>query len=188
VYRAAKLHQNPVIAVPNWQLGPKRQAVSIEEGYSAQVEDALLATARWPETDCDLFSIASPEMSAIDAPMLESNALFLSADTWQRLAYYDPAFNEPGGGLANPDMLTRAVGLDDAMLIRLRSAATFHQTHNGTTTDGITKAMDAVKKAARNYVKLRGAPPKSVRKVGWIFDVDSGCVTRNKSMGNNDNE
>ncbi|GGX67429.1 hypothetical protein GCM10007385_40700 [Tateyamaria omphalii] len=182
VYSAGQLHTNPIIAVPNWQLGPKRQAVSIEEGYSSEVEDGLLAQAGWPDPGCDLFSISSPEMSRIDAPMLESNALFLSADTWKRLDYYDPAFSEAGGGVANPDMLVRAVGLQNAQLIRLASVATFHQTHGGTTTDGTAKAIDAVKQAARNYARIRGYPLRAVRQKGWIFDVKTGQVTKDNSM------
>ena len=182
VQAATQLHHNPVIAVPNWQLGPKRQAVSVEEGYCAEVEDRLLTQAGWPDANCDLFSVSSPEMASIGGPMLESNALFLSAGMWCHLDYYDPAFNEPGGGVANPDMFVRAVGMDDTQLIRLDSVATFHQTHGGTTTGGTAKAIDAVKQAARNYARIRGYPLRAVREKGWIFDVKTGNVIQENPM------
>ena len=52
VHAAAQLHPRPVLAVPNWQLGPSaRQAWSVTQGYDKTVEDALLAQAGWPAPD-----------------------------------------------------------------------------------------------------------------------------------------
>lgn len=176
VIDAARLHSNPVLAVPNWQLGPVRQAISVGNGYSAEVEDGLLAQAGWPSSDIDLFSISAPEAASITAPMLESNALFLSAADWDRLGGFDPAFSEPGGGAANPDVFWRAAHLPDSQLIRLNGVGTFHQIHGGVTTDGPVKAVNALKQAARNYARIRGHPMKPVRDVGWIFDAATGKI------------
>lgn len=175
---AAKLHARPVLAVPNWQLGPNRQAVSVHDGYCAEVEDRLLADAGWPDANVDLFSIAAPEMSHIAGPMLESNALFLRADDWKALGGFDPAFSEAGGGAANPDVFQRALALPGAQLIRIAGEATFHQIHGGTTTAGRDRAVMAVKQAAQRYSRLRGHPLRQVRDRGWIYDAATGTVER----------
>lgn len=178
IYDASRLHSNPVLAVPNWQLGPKRQAISAAEGYCTDVEDELLEQAGWPSRDIDLFSVSAPEMSGIKAPMLESNALFLSRRDWVRSDGYDAGFSEAGGGMANPDMLHRAVDLPETQLIRLSGEATFHQIHGGTTTDGPERAVEAVKQASRHYFKLRGHPVRPVRQIGWIYDTATGQIDK----------
>ena len=178
VWLAAQLHPNPVLAVPNRQLGPTRQAISVGEDYSAKVEDSLLQQAGWPSPDADLFAISAPEAAHIRAPMLESNALFLTAGDWTRLGRYDPAFAEAGGGAANPDMFWRATQLSETQLIRLENTATFHQVHGGTTTFGPERAVAALKNAARNYAKVRGQILRPVREVGWIYDCATGVVAK----------
>lgn len=178
VWQAAQLHPNPVLAVPNRQFGPVRQAISVGEDYSREVEDTLLQQAGWPSPDADLFAISAPEAAHIRAPMLESNALFLTAQDWERLGRYDPAFAEAGGGAANPDMFWRATQLPDTQLIRMDGTATFHQVHGGTTTFGPEKAIAALKQAARNYAQVRGQVLRPVRDVGWIFDCATGSVAK----------
>lgn len=176
IWQAARLHPNPVLAVPNYQLGPVRQAISVGDAYSPAVEDALLEQAGWPAPETDLFAISCPEMARIDAPMLESNALFLRAEDWKRLEGYDPVFTEPGGGAANPDVFRRALELGDTQLVRLDGAATFHQVHGGTTTDGPEKAVAALKHLARNYARVRGSPMRPIRELGWIYDTSTGAL------------
>lgn len=174
VWEASQLHQNPVLAVPNYQIGPARQAISVGETYSAVVEDALLQQAGWPSPATDLFSISTPEAKSIEAPMLETNSLFLRATDWARLKGYDPVFAEAGGGAANPDLFRRATELPETQLIRLDGTATFHQVHGGTTTDGPEKAITALKQLARHYARVRGTPMRPIRELGWIFDTATG--------------
>ncbi|WP_146343931.1 glycosyltransferase family 2 protein [Falsiphaeobacter marinintestinus] len=176
VHNASRLHEHPVIAVPNWQLGPNRQAVSVHDGYCAQVEDDLLTKAGWPSPATDFFSIASPEMKDVAGPMLESNALFLRTGDWRALGGFDPAFTETGGGAANPDMFFRALELPGTQQIRIAGEATFHQIHGGTTTDGQDKAVYALKELARSYQRLRGHPLRMVRDRGWIYDATTGMI------------
>lgn len=178
VASAAAAHHQPVIAVPNRQLGFERQASAVRHGYDRTKEDALLMKAGWPDPVADLFAISWPEEPSPAAPMLESNALFLPRQTWEDLGGYDPAFTEPGGGMCNPDMLDRAVHNPGSQLIRLSGVATFHQFHGGASTSSEPEAMRIVKEATRHYAALRGYPPRKVRTRGWMYDAVSGTMDR----------
>ncbi|MCT8160151.1 glycosyltransferase family 2 protein [Pseudoruegeria sp. SHC-113] len=179
---AAQCHAHPVIALPNRQLGPNWQAISAQDGYDRATEDALLAQAGWPDPAADLFAVSFPETRQITDPMLESNALFLKADDWQRLGGFDPGFDEAGGGAANPDVFLRANALAGAQLIRVSGEATFHQIHGGTTTAGRDAAVAALKAASRSYMRLRGKPLRKVAQRGWIYDARTGTLDRGMSV------
>ncbi len=174
---AAEPHGLPVIATPNYQLGPERQLMSVAKGYDTATEDRLLAQAGWPHGDADLFSISTCELAELTGPMLESNALFLRAAHWRRLGGFDPAFADAGGGAANPDVLTRALATPGAQLIRLVDEGTFHQVHGGVTTFDQKRGLEAVKRASREYAALRGHPPTLVRTRGRIFRSADGRFT-----------
>lgn len=178
VRAASAHHPAPVVAVPNRQLGPGRQASTVEDGYDRYVEDALLEKAGWPDPSADLFAVSWPEEASVEGPMLESNALFLTRATWDVLGGYDPAFSDLGGGMCNPDMLSRAVALPDTQLIRMDGVATFHQIHGGVSTsdEGLTVAR--VKETSRTYAALRGHPPRKVRERGWIYDAVTGVLDK----------
>lgn len=176
---ASTLHPCPVIATHNYQLGPKLQALSSAEGYDPAAEDELLKLIRWPQDGYLLFDISTPEIRAWPkGNMLESNALFLPRAMWQELRGYDEQFDEPGGGVANPDMLIRAVGLPGAQLIRILGEGTFHQIHGGLTTSDRSRAMNALKIGSRSYLRLRGKPLVPVRISGWIYNSRTGEVLR----------
>lgn len=166
---AARLHPRAVVAPLNWQLGPKRQYLSGEEGYDQAREDALLASIGWPADGYRLFEIATCEVrDPPTGPLLESNALFLSRTLWDELGGYDEGFTEPGGGMVNPDTLTRALALPGTQLIRIVGEATFHQIHGGLSTSSIAAALDLVKAGSQAYLRRRGRPPAPVREAGWL--------------------
>lgn len=167
---ASALHPRAIVATMNYQLGPKRQLLSAEDGYDQAAEDGLLAGIAWPEDGYRLFEISAPEMRAPTAPMLESNALFMPSALWEEVSGYDEAFREPGGGLANPDVLVRAVGLLGTQLIRIVGEGTFHQMHGGLSTSSKRGAMAVLKDGSRRYFRLRGKPLAPVRSVGWLYD------------------
>lgn len=160
-----------VVATLNYQLGPTRQTYAAETGYSQVQEDQLLNGIDWENNGYKLFDIATPEMKTPDGALLETNALFLHRDFWQELGGFDPAFDEPGGGLANPDMLCRAFAAPDAQLIRIMGEGTFHQFHNGVTTSDPRDAAREVMRASKKYQKLRGHPPRQIREPGLLFSV-----------------
>lgn len=178
VRAAAAHHPSPVIAIPNRQFGPGRQSDTSLDGYDQAVEDTLLARAGWPDPSADLYSVSWPEETSVTGAMLESNALFLARETWTELGGYDTAFSEPGGGMANPDMLSRAVAHPGTQLIRMDGVATFHQIHGGTSTSDQARTIARVKEATRIYSALRGHPPRKVRERGWVFDAATGAMDR----------
>lgn len=171
---ASRLHPRAVVATLNYQLGPKRQLLSGEEGYDETVEDSLLNGIGWPEDGYRLFDIATPELAAPSAPMLESNAIFLPRALWTELGGYEEAFTEAGGGVANPDLLSRAVALPGTQLVRVLGEGTFHQFHGGLSTSSKQRAVAVLKEGSRRYYRLRGRPLAPVREVGWLYDARSG--------------
>lgn len=174
---AARMHPRPVVATLNYQLGPTRQHQASETGYCQAVEDALLEEIGWPDDGYALFSIATPELGRPDAPMLESNALFMPRTLWRELGGFDPDFVEPGGGVANPDIFIRACALRDAQLIRVLGEGTFHQFHGGVSTSTPRRAMDVLRDGSRAYLRRRGRPLVPVRAPGWLFDArTSACA------------
>ena len=168
-FEAARLAPRPVVATLNFQLGPRLQRFSVDEGYGVAAEDALLASIGWPSDGYRLFEIATPEQVGPAAAMLESNALFLPRDMWAELRGYDEGFASSGGGLVNPDVFSRACSLPGAQLIRVEGEGTFHQFHDGVTTGPLKRATDALKSGAREYLALRGRPPTRVRDPGLTY-------------------
>lgn len=176
---AAALHPRSVIATLNYQLGPDVQRISSANGYDRTAEDALLAGIGWPKDGYRLFDIATLEMrGGALGPMLESNALFLPRALWGELGGYDAAFDEPGGGMVNPDTLLRAVALPDTKLVRILGEGTFHQIHGGLSTSTQAQAMAVLKEGSKTYLRLRGKPLAHVRERGWVYHARSGAVER----------
>ncbi|MEQ8404498.1 MAG: glycosyltransferase family A protein [Oceanicaulis sp.] len=172
---ASNLCAIPVIAPLNWQLGPQRQYLASQTGYDQDVEDRLLDSIHWPEDPDRLFEIAVCEVQPTpEAPLLESNALFLRKDVWDALGGYDPAFDEPGGGCANPDMLLRACAYPGAELVRLVDEGTFHQFHGGVSTSDLDQATAMMKAASKAYYRLRGVPLRPVRAKGLVLRSRGG--------------
>lgn len=175
--QAARLHPRPVIASLNYQIGRSLQYFSDDRGYDQNAEDRLLASIDWPSDGYRLFEIATSELRGGPAgPMLESNALFLPRALWQELGGYDPAFIEPGGGLANADTLLRACALPQVQLIRVLGEGTFHQFHGGLSTSARIAAMQVLQQGSRAYLRRRGRPLAPARDPGWLFDARTGTV------------
>lgn len=174
---AAALHPRPVVATLNQQLGPTRQHLASRTGYCQAAEDALLRGIGWPGDGYKLFDIATPESAGgPEAPMLESNALFLPRALWTELGGFDAAFTEPGGGVANPDTFIRACELPGIQLIRVLGEATFHQFHGGLSTSSPERAMHTLQQGSRAYLRRRGRPLAPVRQRGWLFDARRGAL------------
>jgi cephalosporin hydroxylase len=151
-------HRDVVVALRHWFVGgDQRWLQSI--GYTREQEDVLFARARWPADGYNLFAISTPMSESPNHwfdPIAESNCLFLPNELWRRIGGLDEAFDEPGGGFCNLDLLRRAAGGGGDVVVLL-GEATFHQYHEGTTTNVSDEAKDArVRAYANTYRRLRG--------------------------------
>lgn len=153
---------NPVIAIRYFYLGMDEQTVSVDNGYSRQVEDGLLERIEWPSDGYRLFEIATPLRSGAKRlhwfnRMFESNCLFLRRSLLQELGGADERFNLPGGGFVNLDIFKRAMEAPGVTPVQIIGEGSFHQLHGGTTTNSSGEARDAkLAQYREQYREIRG--------------------------------
>ena len=157
--RAARTDAAAVVATLSFQLGPGPQWLNMQYGYDSAWEDRLLEGIDWQNNGYRLFEI-SPFAENVTrgwfGPLNESNLLFMNRDLWQELGGYDPAFESPGGGAANADLLWRALEHPGTRQVTVLGEGVFHQIHGGTHTNAGRSSLDTYKNAAREYYRLRG--------------------------------
>ncbi len=164
--QATRLHERAFVATIGFHLGPKVQQVSTTEGYDRDVEDALLAGIGWPVDGHRLFEISalggSYSRGVLEAPP-ETTFFAMDRLRFLELGGFDERFASLGGGLANFDILERALSEPDAPLIMLVGEGTFHQLHFGATTreGGIRRQVTPEGDTlwaiyTREYATLRG--------------------------------
>ena len=72
-------------------------------------------------------------------------------------------FKRLDGGFASADLFSRLVSYDSSQLYILRDAGTFHQYHQGSTTDQADFTAQAIKEMTREYIKVRKKPFSAYR-------------------------
>jgi len=181
----ARLYEKAVVATLGWYLGPDLQGRLVQRGYDHTDEDALLASIDWPNDGYRLFEIGTMDESSVDGwfqPIAESNALFLSRDSWAQLGGFDERFDAPGGGLVNLDSLGRSLESPNAELVILLGEATFHQFHNGTnTTAPPDRQRDNWALWSSQYASIRGRPydvPRRKRAPTYIGTLPQPALAR----------
>lgn len=155
--RASRTDPGAVVTTLSFQLGPGPQWSSMQHGYDAAWEDRLLESIDWRNNGYRLFDIgpfAENTTRGWFGPLNESNLLFMHRDIWRELGGYDPAFESPGGGAANADLLLRALEHPGTRQVTVLGEGVFHQIHGGTHTNATS--LDVYKNAAREYYRLRG--------------------------------
>lgn len=181
---AVKLAEQPVVAVLGLHLGPAHQRSSIGQGYSKEVEDALLAEVNWRHNGYGLFGVSSWGGSCAEGwfgPAAESNCVVVSQDFFTALGGYDEAFRMPGGGLVNLDFYRRAVDHPDSTLIYVLGEGCFHQLHGGVTTgnSGVGHSFDQLNE---EYREIRGegfrAPEKQPLLYGTLGAPHGAAMAR----------
>ena len=152
-------HPDAVGAIRPWFVAGDQRWLSAN-GYTRELEDGLFAGIDWPSDGYGLFRIGVPMTSLQNAwfrGMAESNCLFLSAEIYRRIGGFDEGFDEPGAGLANLDIFARAIGAATGPLVALLGEATFHQFHDGTTTNVSVEEKDRrVREYMIKYEEVKG--------------------------------
>ena len=157
----AAYSRNALVLTLGRHCGPAPQQESRAQGYDAEAEDRLLAESGWEYDGYRLFRHSVPAQSARDglfAPIPESNCLFMHTATFAALGGFDTAFDLPGGGLANHDLLARALELPAIRPVVLLGEATFHQVHGSASTGAAAAGSDPWKEYERQYQAIRGKP------------------------------
>lgn len=148
-----------VVALRHWFIGGDQRWLAVA-GYSRELEDRLFARIRWPKDGYDLFRIGAPIEESAEPwfdGLTESNCLFLPTCLYDAIGGFDEAFDEPGGGFANLDLMRRLAAVVPGHLVCLIGEASFHQYHGGTTTNVDDAAKDQrVRGYAARYRALRG--------------------------------
>ncbi len=154
-----------VIGLRQWFVAGDQRFLA-RSGWTRDQEDMLFARANWPGDGYGLFSIS---MAVWESPnqwfdaMSESNCLFVPAELFARIGGFDEGFDEGGAGYANLDLFRRAADASGEPLIALIGEASFHQFHDGTTTNVDDEEKERrVRTYEQKYLRLREQPWKSV--------------------------
>jgi cephalosporin hydroxylase len=157
-----------VVGLRQWFVGGDQRWLS-SSGYTRAQEDILFDKIAWPKDGYRLFKIGSPIWESpnhwLDG-MIESNCLFIPRAIYQDIGGMDERFDEPGAGYANLDLFMRAVAASPEPVIALLGQASFHQFHEGTTTNvSDSKKETRVRAYENTYRRLRGEPFVGIRPV-----------------------
>ena len=148
-----------VIALRQWFVGGDQRFLA-RSGWTRAQEDMLFDRIAWPADGYGLFRISTPVWESPNHwfdGLSESNCLFVPADLFARLGGFDEAFDEPGAGYANLDLFRRAASGSGEPVVALIGEASFHQFHDGTTTNVEHDEKERrVRAFATKYARLRG--------------------------------
>jgi len=135
-HRIWKLDPHALITCPAYHLGWDNQAFSVADGYNKTIEDRYLTRISWPSKPQSLFDIATNAGSNYCSLSLsnESNALGITKQCFSKIGGFDTRFDIPGGGLCNLEIFQRAL-CEVAHVYNVPSEGTFHQIHNGESTN-----------------------------------------------------
>lgn len=177
--------ENPdaVVALRHWFVGGDQRWLAMA-GYSREQEDHLFERIRWPLNGYDLFRVSAP-IGENPEPwfdgLSESNCLMLPTALYDSIGGFDEAFDQPGGGFANLDLWCRASQAASGPLVSLIGEASFHQFHDGTTTNVDDAEKDLrVRAYANAYRTLRGEEYAGVHRSRLSF---RGCMPSEFATG-----
>ena len=155
---AFRRFESPFVVVPGFHLGPKRQNISMTEGYDQRAEDALLDRADWKRDGYRLF-LASRAFadggSGWFGKLFEAGCYALRKRDFLAVGGYDERFAMPGGGLVNLEFFERCLARPSLEYVMLLGEGSFHQFHGGFTTN-TPMAEHPFEKCHEEYVRLMG--------------------------------
>ncbi len=157
-----------VVAVRQWFVGGDQRWLA-RVGYTRAQEDVLFDKIAWPEDGYRLFRVGAPVWESPNHwfdGLIESNCLFMPKALFHEIGGMDVDFSEPGAGYANLDLFKRAAEASPEPVVALIGEASFHQFHDGTTTNVDTAVKESRVRGYENkYVALRGKPYGGVEPV-----------------------
>jgi cephalosporin hydroxylase len=170
--QAWREHPDAVVALRHWFVGGDQRWLAMA-GYTREQEDRLFERIRWPANGYELFRIGAP-IGENPEPwfdgLSESNCLMLPTALYDRIGGFDEAFDQAGGGFANLDLWRRASHEASGPLVALIGEASFHQFHDGTTTNVLDAEKDLrVRAYANAYRTLRGEDYAGVHRSNLCF-------------------
>jgi cephalosporin hydroxylase len=159
VWDAVTEAPDATVALRQWFVGGDQRWLA-EAGYTRAHEDILFDKIAWPEDGYLLFREGAPFWESprpwFDA-MIESNCLFMPAWLYREIGGMAEDFSEAGAGYANLDLFRRAIEASPEPPVALIGEATFHQFHDGTTTNVTVEMKEQrVRRYESHYVALRG--------------------------------
>lgn len=165
-------HADAVVALRHWFIGGDQRWLAMA-GYTREQENRLFERIRWPANGYDLFRIGAP-IGENPEPwfdgLSESNCLMMPSALFDRIGGFDEAFAQAGGGFANLDLWRRASDACSGPLVSLIGEASFHQFHDGTTTNVDDAEKDVrVRAYANAYRGLRGEEFAGVHRTRLSF-------------------
>jgi hypothetical protein len=137
VLMAQKLAPHPLVAVPGYHVGPEEHHKNVTAGYDASVEAGLLEQIDWKNNGYGLFDVScfsGANDKGFLSPMLESNCIFCTRESFEKIGRADERFLTPGGGSVNIHIYAKLAKLPESKFIVLPGEGSFHQFHGGVTT------------------------------------------------------
>ena len=160
VTQAFGQYASPFIATAMFHLGPKKQNLSVLEGYDQLVEDRLLDECGWKTNGYRLYEVAGAFADSSGGwygQLFESGCFALRKADFLSLGGFEERFQSRGGGLVNLDMFQRALVRKDLEYVVLLGEGTFHQFHGGVATN-VPANAHPWKSFHDEYVNIRGHP------------------------------
>ena len=77
--------------------------------------------------------------------MYESNCLFCTRDSFEKIGRADERFDLPGGGSVNIHIYSKLAALPESKLVVLAGEGSFHQFHGGVTTAEVEEREDGAR-------------------------------------------
>lgn len=155
--QAIKIEKKSIVAFHGFHLGLFPQQISLKENlYSKEQELSFLQDIKFPQNPHALFfnaCWAGSSKSGSFFQMAESNCLMLPKKLWNKVGGYDERLDSPSGGLANLDLYSRVISEEDHKLFFVLGEGSFHQLHDGDTTNNDTNKFSLYKE---EYLKKTG--------------------------------
>lgn len=171
---ATKLYEHPLVVVPGYHLGSREQHEHKSAGYDEEIEKKLLEQIDWKNNGYDLFTIAcfsGANPVGFFSKFLESNCVFCTRQSFERIGRADSRFTLPGGGSVNIYIYHALARLPESRLVVLAGEGSFHQFHGGVTTAEVENREEMLETHRVNLREVFGGPFQGMHREPLILGV-----------------